>query len=297
MKMMSFLKATEEAALACAPWIGRLNEYEADRAAVDAMRSVLNSLPISGTIVIGEGEIDEAPMLFIGEAVGTGGTKYDIAVDPLEGTKITAKGKTNAMSVMAVANPGCLLHAPDCYMEKIVVGPAGKGAIDLSLSVAENLQKISEAMQKPISEITVAVLERTRHVDLIKEIINTGAKINLIEDGDILGAISTCLDTSRVDVLMGSGGAPEGVLAAAAVKCFGGDMQSKLIIDTPELLKRVEQMGIVDPEKIYTIDEMAKGDVVFFATGVTDGYFLKGVNNKNTCSAVLGINGKNLINI
>lgn len=297
MDIIEFLRATEEAAIACAPWIGRLNEYEADRAAVDAMRRVLNSLPIDGTIVIGEGEIDEAPMLFIGEKVGIGGPQYDIAVDPLEGTKITAKGKTNAMSVMAVANSGCLLHAPDCYMEKIVVGPKAKGCINLAAPVAENLQKISESMQKPIHEITVAVLDRPRHVDLIKEILQTGAKINLIEDGDILGAISTCLETSRVDVLMGSGGAPEGVLAAAAVKCFGGDMQSKLIINTPELLSRIEQMGISDPEKIYTIDEMAKGKVVFFATGVTDGYFLKGVFDKNTYSAVLGINGKNLLNI
>lgn len=294
MDIIGFLAATEGAALACVPWIGRLNEYEADKAAVDAMRKALNGLQIDGTIVIGEGEIDEAPMLYIGEKVGLGGSKYDIAVDPLEGTKITAKGKTNAMSVLAVANEGCLLHAPDCYMEKIVVGPLAKGAIDLSLSATENLKNIAAAMKCQVSEITVAVLDRPRHADLIKEIIQAGAKINLIEDGDILGAISSCLSTSRVDVLMGSGGAPEGVLAAAAIKCFGGDMQAKLVVDTVELAERVKKMGIADSEKIYTLEELAKGDVVFFATGVTDGYFLKGVYKNKTHSAVLGLNGKQI---
>lgn len=285
--MLDFLRATEEAALACAPWIGRLNEYEADKAAVDAMRKVLNSLPISGTVVIGEGEIDEAPMLYIGEKVGLGGHKYDIAVDPLEGTKITSKGKMNAMSVLALANDGCFLHAPDCYMEKIVAGAAGKGLIDLTQSPTTNIQKLANVKKCDIKNITVAVLDRPRHFDLIKEITELGAKIYLIDDGDILAAIAACLETSRIDMLMGIGGAPEGVVSAAAVKCMGGDMQAKLVVDTPELLERTQKMGIMDAKKIYTLEELARGEVFFFATGVTDGYFLKGTLNGCTQSVVM----------
>jgi fructose-1,6-bisphosphatase II len=291
MLSLDFLQATEEAALACAPWIGASNEHAADQAAVDAMRRVLNSLPIDGTVVIGEGEIDEAPMLYIGEKVGTGGTKVDIAVDPLEGTKITAKGKMNAMSVLAVANDGCFLHAPDCYMEKIVTGPLGKGLIDLNLSATENIKKFAKTKYCSPKEITIALLNRPRHAKLMKEIDKLGAKIHLIDDGDILAGIATCLENNRVDMLMGIGGAPEGVLTAAAVKCMGGYMQARLVIDTPELLERTQKMGIQDSKKIYTLNELAAGDVAFFATGVTDGYFLKGTLNKNTHSVVMHSGG------
>lgn len=288
--LMNYLWAAEAAAVACAPWIGKNNPYEADKAAVDAMRSALNSAEIRGTIVIGEGELDEAPMLYIGEQVGAGHPRNyesDIAVDPLEGTKLTASGKPNAMSVIAVADKGCFLHAPDCYMEKIVVGPKGKGSISLDRSATENIKSYALYTKRKVEDVTIAVLNRPRHQNLIKEIDDLGAKIHLFEDGDILEAIATCLKNGKVDMLMGIGGAPEGVIAAAAIKCLNGDMQARLVIDTPELLERTKNMGIEDSNKIYTLNELAKGHVAFIATGVTDSFLLKGVANNTTHSIVL----------
>lgn len=289
--LMNYLWAAEAAALACIPWIGKNNPYEADKAAVDAMRAVLNSAEILGTIVIGEGELDEAPMLYIGEKVGAGNPRFnheaDIAVDPLEGTKMTAKGKPNAMSVIAVADRGCFLHAPDCYMEKIVVGPKGRGAISLDRSATENIKSLALCTGRKVEDITVAVLNRPRHHNLIKEIGDLGAKIHLFEDGDVLEAIATCLENGKVDMLMGIGGAPEGVIAAAAVKCLRGDMQARLVIDTPELLERTKKMGIEDSNKIYILNELAQGHVAFIATGVTDSFLLKGVTDNTTHSIVL----------
>lgn len=289
--VMEYLSATEEAAFACAAWIGKNNPYEADRAAVDAMRSALNKMCITGTVVIGEGELDEAPMLYIGEKVGAGHPKFnyevDIAVDPLECTKLAASNKPNSISVIAVADKGCFLHAPDCYMEKIVVGAIGKRAVDLDLSATDNIRALAKAKHCGVEDITVAVLNRPRHHNLIKEIVELGAKIHLFEDGDILEAIAACLKTSKVDMLVGIGGAPEGVIAAAAVKCLNGYMQGRLVIDTPELLERTKKMGIKDPKKVYTTNELAIGDVAFIATGVTDSFLLKGVNNGTTHSIVL----------
>jgi len=288
---MNYLWAAETAAIACVPWIGKNNSYEADRAAVNAMRSALNNAEIRGTIVIGEGELDEAPMLYIGEKVGAGHSRFDhevdIAVDPLECTKLAASGKPNSISVIAVANRGCFLHAPDCYMEKIVVGPNGRGSISLDRSATENIKSYALYTKRKVEDITIAVLNRPRHHNLIKEIDDLGAKIRLFEDGDILEAIATCLKNGKVDMLMGIGGAPEGVIAAAAVKCLNGDMQARLIIDTPELLERTKSMGIEDINKIYTLNELAKGPVAFIATGVTDSFLLKGVINNTTHSIVL----------
>jgi fructose-1,6-bisphosphatase II len=288
--LMNYLWAAEAAAVACAPWIGKNNPYEADKAAVDAMRSALNNAEIRGTIVIGEGELDEAPMLYIGEQVGAGHPRNyesDIAVDPLEGTKLTASGKPNAMSVIGVADKGCFLHAPDCYMEKIVVGPKGRGSISLDRSATENIKSYALCTKRKVEDVTIAVLNRPRHQNLIKQIDDLGAKIHLFEDGDILEAIATCLKNGKVDMLMGIGGAPEGVIAAAAIKCLNGDMQARLVIDTPELLERTKNMGIEDSNKIYTLNELAKGNVAFIATGVTDSFLLKGVTNGTTHSIVL----------
>jgi fructose-1,6-bisphosphatase II len=288
--LMNYLWAAEAAAVACVPWIGKNNPYEADKAAVDAMRSALNSAEIRGTIVIGEGEMDEAPMLYIGEQVGAGHPRNheaDIAVDPLECTKLAANNKPNSISVIAVADKGCFLHAPDCYMEKIVVGPNGRGSISLDRSAAENIKSYALYTKRKVEDITIAVLNRPRHQNLIKEIDELGAKIHLFEDGDILEAIATCLKNGKVDMLMGIGGAPEGVIAAAAIKCLNGDMQARLVIDTPELLERTKSMGIEDSNKIYTLNELAKGHVAFIATGVTDSFLLKGVTNNTTHSIVL----------
>lgn len=271
------VRATEAAAMSCARLMGRGDNNKADQAAVDAMRRVLNSIGIDGTVVIGEGERDEAPMLYIGEKVGTGGPKVDIALDPLEGTNLCATGGPNALAVIAMTEEGEFLHAPDTYMEKIAVGRKAKGAIDLSYSPTKNLEEVAKAKKCHVEDLTVVILDRPRHEELIKEVRTAGARIKLIGDGDIAGALATCFKETGVDVLMGTGGAPEGVIAAAALRCVGGDIQGKLKFRNEEERKRAKKMGIVDENKIYKIDELASGHVMFAATGVTNGDFLRGV--------------------
>lgn len=275
---LEFVRVTEAAALASARLMGRGDEKMADHVAVEAMRSALNSIQFDGTVVIGEGERDEAPMLYIGEKVGSGGgAKLDIALDPLEGTTICARGSYNALSVIAIAEAGNFLHAPDTYMEKIAVGPEAKGAIDLRKSATENLRSIAAAKKSKVEDLTVSILDRPRHEALIKEVREAGARIWLIGDGDVSAAIAACYPDSGVDVLMGSGGAPEGVIAAAALRCMGGDFQGKLIFRRDDERERAGKMGVKDLNKVYMIDELAKGKVMFCATGVTQGAMLKGV--------------------
>lgn len=275
---LEVVRATEAAAISCARLMGRGDNNAADQQAVDAMRRVLNSLHINGTVVIGEGERDEAPMLYIGEKVGNGvGEDVDIALDPLEGTNLCAAGGPNAMSVIAIAEKGGFLHAPDTYMEKIAVGKAAKGAIDLNKSATENLKEIAKAKKCLLEDLTVIILDRPRHEALIREVRQAGARIKLIGDGDVSGAIATCFKETGVDVLLGIGGAPEGVIAAAALRCVEGDFQGRLKFRNDEERARALKMGIKDESKIYTMEELAKGDVMFAATGVTNGDFLRGV--------------------
>ncbi|HLM44717.1 MAG TPA: class II fructose-bisphosphatase [Myxococcaceae bacterium] len=277
---MEVVRVTEMAAIASARLMGRGNKNESDQVAVDAMRRAFDALHINGTVVIGEGERDEAPMLYIGERVGRrteGVPEVDIALDPLEGTNLCAYGRPGGISVVAMAGKGKLLNAPDTYMEKIAVGPRAKGAIDLRRSAAENLHSIAEKMKVYVSDLTVMILDRERHADLIKEVRSAGARIRLIEDGDVAGAISTCFEDAGVDVLMGTGGAPEGVIAAAAIRSVGGDMQGRLVPRNNEEIARAKRMGITDMSKIYTAEELAGGEVMFAASGVTTGDFLRGV--------------------
>lgn len=273
------VRVTEAAALSAAQWVGKGNNHKADQAAVNAMRIAFNEMRIRGRIVIGEGERDEAPMLYIGEEVGVGeGPEVDIAVDPLEGTTITAQGGTNALAVAAVGEKGKFLNAPDTYMNKIAVGPSAKGAIDLSKSPTENLRNIAEIKRIRVDELTVIILERDRHKELIREVREAGARIRLIQDGDVSAALATCWPNRGIDVLMGIGGAPEGVLAAAAMRSMGGEFQGRLAFRNDGEKERAKQMGISDLEKIYRTEELAGGsDVIFSATGVTNGEFLHGV--------------------
>lgn len=273
-------RVTERAAVAAALWRGRGDEKAADQAAVDAMRRELNRMHIAGRIVIGEGERDMAPMLFIGEEVGTGeGPGVDIALDPLEGTTICAKNLPNALTVIAVAAKGSLLNAPDVYMEKIAIGPGyPPGVVSLRRSASENLTALAEAKGVPVSQVTACILDRPRHAQLIEEIRALGAAIRLIGDGDVAGVIHTTdPEETGIDVYMGIGGAPEGVLAAAALRCMGGQMEGRLQLNTNEKRARAEEMGVRDPYRIYTLDDLACGDVIFAATGVTDGNLLNGV--------------------
>ena len=276
---LEFVRVTEAAALSSSLFMGRGDEKAADQAAVDAMRNALNSVEFDGTVVIGEGERDEAPMLYIGEKVGkgTGGVKLDLALDPLEGTTICANGLNNSISVIAIAEGGNFLHAPDCYMDKIAVGPEAKGAIDLNYSATRNLQEIAKAKKCSVSELTAIILDRPRHAELIKEVRMSGARIWLIGDGDVSAAIATSQIGSGVDVLLGTGGAPEGVIAAAALRCRGGDFVGKLIYKNDEEKARAKRMGIQDLTKMYGIHDLAKGNVLFCATGVTQGTFLNGI--------------------
>jgi fructose-1,6-bisphosphatase II / sedoheptulose-1,7-bisphosphatase len=273
------VRVTEAAALASARLMGRGDEKAADQAAVDAMRQALNVLDIDGTVVIGEGERDEAPMLFIGERVGTGkGPKVDIALDPLEGTTITAKGGPNAISCIAMAPAGGFLNAPDVYMDKIAVGgglPAGIIAIDAP--PAENLRRIAEAKGIPVEEVVVMILDRPRHEQLIQAVRDAGARIRLISDGDVAGVIATARAGAGIDIYMGSGGAPEGVLAAAALRCIGGQFQGRLMFRNDAERARARKWGVTDLNRIYHLEDLAQGDVMFTATGVTDGAMLKGV--------------------
>jgi fructose-1,6-bisphosphatase class II len=275
---LELVRATEAAALECARLMGRGDETAADQAAVDAMRTALNRIDMDGTIVIGEGERDEAPMLYIGEKVGTGnGPRIEIALDPLEGTTLCATGGQNALSVIAAAEEGGFLHAPDTYMEKIAVGPGARGAIDIDLSPTQNLKNVSAAMGVPIQDLTVVILDRPRHEKLIDEVRKSGARIKLIKDGDVSAAIATCSREHQVDVLLGIGGAPEGVIAAAALRCQGGDFQGRLKPRSQAEADRARAMGIKDVDAKLLITELARGDVLFAGTGVTEGDFLKGV--------------------
>ncbi len=279
MLTMEMARVVEAAAVAAARERGQGDEKKADQVAVDAMRSELNNLPISGRIVIGEGERDEAPMLFIGEEVGYGGPEVDIALDPLEGTTICAKNQPNSLAVIAIAERGKLLYAPDVYMDKIAIGPGyAPGLISIDASPKDNIMALADAKGVDVSRISTCVMDRARHGDLIEEIRSVGASIRLIGDGDVAGIIHTTdPEVTGIDIYMGIGGAPEGVLAAAALRCTGGQMQGRLILDTPEKKARAAKMGVSDPDKAYSMEEMAQGDVLFAATGVTDGNMLRGV--------------------
>ena len=278
---LEFVRVTEMAAVASARLMGRGDEKAADQAAVDAMRSMLDSVDCKATIVIGEGERDEAPMLYIGEKVGSGtGAELEIAVDPLEGTTICAHGGPNSISVMAIGEKGCLLNAPDTYMQKIAVGPEAKGKIDITLSATENLERVAKAKGCRIDDLTAIVLNRPRHHDLIAELRGTGCRIQLIGDGDVSAAIACAMPDSGVDVLFGIGGAPEGVISAAALRCMGGDFQGIFRPRNDEEIERAREMGIDDINRVFQIDELAKGNVMFAATGVTSGSFLDGVTFK-----------------
>lgn len=274
------VRVTEFAALACAKMIGKGDEKAADQAAVDAMRRALNSLEIDGTVVIGEGERDEAPMLYIGEKVGTGkGPKVDIALDPLEGTTICATGGPNALAVLAMAEEGKFLNAPDVYMDKIAVGGGlPEGVVSLENTVEENLKSLARAKGVEISDLTACILNRPRHAELIARVREFGARIQLIGDGDVAGVIATARPDTGIDIYMGSGGAPEGVLAAAALRAIGGQMQGKLLFRNDDERGRAHRLGITDLNRIYNLLDLASGDVIFSATGVTDGSMLRGVH-------------------
>jgi fructose-1,6-bisphosphatase II / sedoheptulose-1,7-bisphosphatase len=275
---LELVRVSEAGALAASRWMGRGNKNEADGAAVEAMRRAFDSVAINGTVVIGEGEMDEAPMLYIGEKVGSGGPAMDIAIDPLEGTTITAKGGPNAMTTVALAEAGNFLHAPDIYMDKIAVGPGlPPGVVDLDAPVGENLRNLALAMRREISDIVVCTLDRERHAQIIAHCREAGARVMLIGDGDVSGVIMAGQADSDVDIFIGSGGAPEGVLAAAALRCTGGQMQGRLLFEDQSQIDRALTMGITDPKRKYDIAEMAKGDVMFAATGVTTGPMLRGV--------------------
>jgi len=276
---IEIVRVTERAAVSAARLRGHGKSKASDQAAVDAMRRELNKLPIDGTVVIGEGEMDEAPMLFIGEKVGNkSGPKVDIAVDPLEGTTLCAKNMPGAIATLAMADEGTLLHAPDCYMEKIAIGPGyPRGTVDLDAPTEENILNLAKAKGVKPAEITAILLDRPRHGDIIEAVRKTGAAVTLITDGDVAGVIHCAEPKTGIDIYLGIGGAPEGVLAAAALRCIGGQMQSRLVIDSEELRERTLKMGIKDPKKKYEIEDMVRGDCLFAATGVTTGPMLNGV--------------------
>jgi fructose-1,6-bisphosphatase II / sedoheptulose-1,7-bisphosphatase len=275
---LELVRVTEAAALAASRWVGLGKKNEADGAAVEAMRRAFDTVAIEGTVVIGEGEMDEAPMLFIGEKVGAGGPKMDIAVDPLEGTTLTAKGGPAALAVVALAEHGNFLHAPDIYMDKIAVGGGlPDGVVDLDASVGDNLRNLARAKKCDVSDLVACILDRDRHNELIAKVREAGARIMLISDGDVNGVVATATPASEIDIYLGSGGAPEGVLAAAALRCIGGQMQGRLMFEDDAQIARVKEMGHPDPRRKFTLEEMAKGDVMFAATGVTTGAMLRGV--------------------
>jgi len=283
---LELVRVTERAAIAAAGWRGKGDEKAADKAAVEAMRSEMERVHIAGRIVIGEGERDEAPMLYIGETVGAGdGPEVDIAVDPLEGTTLCAKNQPDSLCVLALAERGGLLNAPDVYMHKIAIGGGyAADTVDLDASPGDNVKALAQAKGVPVAEITACVLDRPRHADLIEALRISGAAVKLISDGDIAGIIhATNTEDTGIDIYLGSGGAPEGVLAAAALRCVGGQMQARLILDTPEKRERSLRMGITDPNRKYGVQDLASGDVLFAATGVTDGSMLSGVKlRRNT---------------
>lgn len=281
---MELVRVTEAAALASGRWMGRGNKEEADRAATEAMRDVFDTIPMKGTVVIGEGEMDEAPMLYIGEKLGNGyGPRVDVAVDPLEGTNIVASGQWNALAVLAVADHSNLLHAPDMYMDKIAVGPESVGKVDINAPIIDNLQAVAKAKNKDVEDLVVVILNRKRHEKMIEEIRSAGARIKLLPDGDVAAAVNTAFGDTGVDLLLGSGGAPEGVLAAVGLKCLGGELQGKLLPQNDAELQRCKKMGIEDVTKVLYMDDLVKGDdCIFAATGVTDGELLRGVRYNGT---------------
>ncbi|WP_274649662.1 class II fructose-bisphosphatase [Paenibacillus humicola] len=276
---LEIVRVTELAALAAAPWMGRGDKHHADEAATNAMRGMLDSVSIRGTVVIGEGEMDEAPMLYIGEQVGSlQGPEVDVAVDPLEGTELVAKGLNNAMAVIAVAPKGQLLHAPDMYMEKLAVGPALAGKLSLQDPLRTTVEKAALALNKPLSDLTVMILDRARHEAEIRELREAGIRIKLLSDGDVAGAMAPAFPEAGIDLYVGSGGAPEGVLAAAALKCLGGEIQGRLMPENDEQERRCIEMGLADPRKLLRMNDMVgSGDVIFAATGITPGEFFGGV--------------------
>ncbi len=275
---MEFVRVTEQAALRSGRLMGKGDKEGADQLAVDGMHAEFAKTPITGTVVIGEGEMDEAPMLYIGEKVGMGGEEVDIAVDPLEGTNLVAKGQNGAIAVLAIAPKGCLLHAPDMYMEKLCVGPRGKGLIDIDKPVTENLAALAKGMDREISDLTVVILDRERHEKIIRECRQAGARIRLITDGDVAPAVECGIEGSGIHMVIGSGGAPEGVLAAVGLKCLGGDMQARLLPQNAEEIKRMHDMGISDPSRVLTLDDLVSGDdCIFAATAVTDCNLMRGV--------------------
>ena len=285
--VLEMVRVTEAAAIAASAWIGRGDNDAADDAAVEAMRAALNELPFDGTVVIGEGERDEAPMLYIGEKVGSAqgsGPKIDIALDPLEGTTLTATAGPNALAVLAIAESGCLLNAPDVYMQKLAIGPGyAEGTIDIGRSPADNVRALAKAKGVEANEIIACVLDRPRHQDIIDELRGLGCGIKLIPDGDVAGVMATADDDSGIDIYLGSGGAPEGVLAAAALRCVGGQIQGKLLFRNDDEVGRARRWGIDDLDRVYTTEDMASGDCIFAATGVTDGSLLQGVHRRKSC--------------
>ena len=275
---MEFVRITEQAALLAGRLMGTGDKEGADQAAVDGMHQQFAKTPVSGTVVIGEGEIDEAPMLYIGEEVGAGGPEVDIAVDPIEGTNLVAKGQNGAIAVIAIAPRGCLLHAPDMYMDKIAVGPRAKGCIDINAPISENLARVAKAMDRKVSDLNVVLLDRERHYGLMDEIRKAGARISLITDGDVNPIVECCIEGSGVHMYVGKGGAPEGVLGAAAVKCLGGDMQARLVPEDEAQAQRCLKMGIADVNKVLTLDDLVKGDdCMFTATAITNCNMLNGL--------------------
>ncbi|GFR34485.1 fructose-1,6-bisphosphatase [Thermobrachium celere] len=275
---LGLVRVTETAAINASKYMGRGDKNAADEAAVEGMRRMFDALPIRGTVVIGEGEMDEAPMLYIGEVLGSGDYEVDIAVDPLDGTSFVAKGMPNALAVVAIAEKGSLLHAPDMYMEKLVVGPKAKGVVSLDVPLSENIKNVAKALKKDVSNVTVVIQDRPRHQHLMEEVRRVNARLKLFSDGDIQEALATCFEESGVDIMIGIGGAPEGVITAAAVKCVGGDFQGRLCPMNDEEKQRCFNMGIKDLSRVMQLDDIVKSDEVYFAaTGVSDGNLLKGV--------------------
>jgi len=291
--VLEMVRVTEAAAIAAAKLIGRGDEKAADAAAVEAMRTALNELPMDGRVVIGEGERDEAPMLYIGEEVGSAkgsGPKIDIALDPLEGTTITATGGPNSLAVLAIADQGCLLNAPDTYMEKIAIGPGyAEDVIDITRSPSDNVRALAKAKGVDPSEITALVLDRERHAGMIAELRALGCAVRLIPDGDVAGVIAVADPDTGIDIYMGTGGAPEGVLAAAALRCVGGRMQGRLVFRNDDEIARARRWGIDDLDRVYKLEDMATGDCIFAATGVTDGSLLEGVHRRGGCTTTESI--------
>lgn len=279
---LEFVRVTEAAALATGRFMGLGDRIAADNAAVEAMRVAFDTVYVDGVVVIGEGEIDQAPMLYIGEKVGAGiPPQVDVAVDPLEGTNLVAKGLPNALSVLAVAPSNCLLHSPDIYMDKIAVGPKAKGWVSLDATVEKNVRQVAKALEKKVEDVVAIILDRPRHEHIIRELRSLGTRVKLISDGDVSAAIATAVEWTDVDILFGIGGAPEGVLAAAALKCLGGELQGRLVPDGEEDIARIKAMGLEDPKQLLLMDDFIQGnDVLFAASGITDGDLLQGVRYK-----------------